>query len=216
VEGVRAPLIFFGVSTIAAATSVVMDQQFHALRNNSFDRVATFLIGGAGGLDQNRVWTWGVFVATITLAIAFGLAIRAAWRDGFRQWAVVAGFSVAAELFFGGTLVFVGLLVLGAYTEVEGDTHGRDLVVREWSFLLAGGGTVFERDGIWLTNLGTISTDDGYTPVSQGEYRIRPDVDAVVLEFPFEWGKPFTQQLVIPDGTQPEDGAFSEPIAPQE
>jgi hypothetical protein len=193
-----------------------MDQQFHALRNSGFDQVTTFLIGGPDGLDQNRLWGWSVLVATLALAIAFGIVIRAAWRDGYQTWAVGTGFCVAVELFFGGTLVFVGLLVAGAYTEVEGGAHGRDLVVREWSFLLAGGGTVFERDGIWLTALGRISTDDGYMPFSEGDYRIRPDTDAVVLEFPFEWGKPFTHQLVIPDGSQPELGAFSKPIVSQD
>lgn len=97
------------------------------------------------------------------------------------------------------------------YTPLDGETGGRDLIVREWSFLLAGGGELLERDGIWLTRVGVIRFDDGTMPFAHGEYEVSSDHGEVTIDWMFDSGVgPLS--LTLSRGTSPSrDGCVGAP-----
>lgn len=126
-----------------------------------------------GDLDPSNTQVLGVLLAAVglvALLIALAVAVGAE-RPGLQV--VLAFFALA------GVLGLLPLMVIGAtfartyvYTEIDSGTTGRDLLVREWSFLLGGGGEVVERDGIWLTRIARTGADDGYTPFADGAYSV--------------------------------------------
>lgn len=169
--------------------------------------VVTYRVGTLDTAWTQVIAIMAIVVAAIVAAIAG--AVLAARRD--RAGVMTAlGF-----LAVGGVLALFPVLVIAAtftrtwvYTDVEGDTGGRDLVVREWALLLAGGGEILERDGALLTRIGTTGSDDGYTPFAAGAYTVTRDGDAVTLRWAFHAGKAGQDAVVtLPLQGEPADSA---------
>jgi hypothetical protein len=157
--------------------------------------VVTYRVGAIDAAWTQVIAVMVIVVAAIVAAIAG--AVLAARQD--RTGVLTAlGF-----LAFGGVLALFPVVVIAAtftrtwaYTEVEGDTGGRDLVVREWALLLAGDGEILERDGALLTRIGTTGSDDGYAPFAAGTYAVTRDGDAVTLRWAY-YGDQAAQDAVL-------------------
>jgi ABC-type amino acid transport substrate-binding protein len=159
-----------------------------------------------GGLDSSGLFLILSAVASVALIACAIVALAETRRLAPKRARRAARVALAALLIVGVPLA--GLQLLGAalrgaasYTTVEGPTIRKDLVVREWSFLLAGGAQLFERDGTVLTLIATMGIDDGALPFRQGNYTA-VEVDGVItLEWEFAPGVWST--LVIGDAALP-------------
>lgn len=179
----RAPVILFCVSLVAfLAWFAAEGREFYV-----------------AGLGADDVRMWAVFVAVGALFCAYLAIPVSASRRGMPDALPVPILAMVLLVPLGAVSDLGALVLRGRYTVIEGDTHDRFLVAREGGFLLAGFVKIYEADGIWLTEIGDIGTDDAYAPISAGEYRLRADLDAVVIETPFSYDQPITQQLVLPD-----------------
>lgn len=57
------------------------------------------------------------------------------------------------------------------YFEVTSDDSKHDIVVREWAWLLAGGGNIYEKTSPFtMKEVGSYGTDDGYRPFKDNNY----------------------------------------------
>lgn len=170
-------------------------------RTWSCPEVVTYRIGG---LDAAWTQVLGVMVTAVALLVlTVAAAVRAGHRDRpgaqvFLVFLAVVGVLALWPMFVGAATV----TRTWAYTEIAGDTGGRDLLVREWSFLLGGGGEVVERDGGWLTRIARTSTDDGYAPFSAGNYSVTNDDGEITLRWSFhaEDGAENTSVVLPPSG----------------
>jgi hypothetical protein len=158
----------------------------------------------------DAAWTQVIVVIAVAAIVAsVAGAVLAARRD--RTGVMTAlGF-----LAVGGALALLPVFAIAAtftrtwvYTPLEGDTGGRDLVMREWALLLAGGGEILERDGALLTRIGTTVSDDGYAPFAAGAYTVTRDGDAVTLRWAFHADQAARDAVVtLPLQGEPADSA---------
>ena len=170
-----------------------------ALQPFGRERETSFLWAG---FDPERSYLIVALVGAAALFVVLALCISMARRIPRRVSRRVTLAGLWVVLIAGCPFVGFGLLAAasnadGMYTEIEGDTLTRDLVVREWSFLFAGGGTVFERDGALLTVVGSVSTDDGYMPLAEGTYAATEEEGVVTLRWPFHSDGPLDSELTI-------------------
>ena len=202
----RALLIVCAAAALLAAGAWLAIGKFFP-RTWRCPAVVTYQIG-----DLDAAWSQVIAVMVIAVAAVAASAAGAvlAARRGRNGVMTALGF-----LTVGGVLALFPVLVIAAtftrtwaYTEVEGDTGGRDLVVREWAFLLAGDGEILERDGALLTRIGTTGSDDGYMPFAAGAYTVTRDGDAVTLRWAFHAGKAAQDPVVtLPRQGEPADNA---------
>jgi hypothetical protein len=193
------------VAAVAAGVWIAVGALFP--RTWECPAVVTYRVGA---LDA--AWTQVIAVMVVAVAAigasAAGAAL-AARRDRTRVMTALGFLAV------GGVLALLPVFAIAAtftrtwvYTQVEGDTGGRELLVREWSFLMAGGGEILERDGAMLTRIGTTASDDGYAPFAAGAYTVSRDGDAVSLHWAFHADQAARNAVVtLPLQGEPADGA---------
>lgn len=179
----RAPLISFSVSLFALLVWFAVEGRY-------------FYVGGVSADD---VRMWAVLVSVGALFASFLVLAVIASRREQPDAMVVPILAMVLLVPFGGLSDVGAVLARAEYTVIEGDTHGRYLVAREWALLFAGNIDVYEGHGFWLTKVGSIGGDDGYLPISAGAYRLHPDSDAVVIQTPFSYDQPINHELVLPD-----------------
>jgi hypothetical protein len=147
----------------------------------------TFLFAGAGASGWFR---YLLLVASLAVTAATIAALTLLSRVTSKIFRIVARVCLVVVLVVGipiGGFVFMFFATTGSgvYTEVQGATLHRQLVVREWSFLLGGGGDVYERDGSTLRLIATTGADDGYSPFAAGNYTASEVGGVVTLEWAF-------------------------------
>jgi len=179
--------VFLTITGFCVGVLVWLVLAFHTNHVFGPDRRTTFFING---FDSSRLYSLTALVATVAAFVAVVLALilagritKTAYRRTVRialSAVVVVGVPVAGFNLL-GTAIDAG----AAYTEIDGPTLDRDLVIREWSLLFAGGGDVFEREGSMLTLIGKTGADDGATPFARGEYTATEVDGTVTLEWPF-------------------------------
>jgi hypothetical protein len=193
------------VAAVAAGVWIAVGALFP--RTWECPAVVTYRVGVVDAAWTQVIAVMVISVAAIVASVAG--AVLAARRD--RTGVMTAlGF-----LAVGGVLALLPVFAIAAtftrtwvYTPVEGDTGGRDLVVREWTLLLAGGGEILERDGALLTRIGTTVSDDGYAPFAAGAYTVTRDGDAVTLRWAFHADQAARDAVVtLPLQGEPADSA---------
>ena len=185
------------IAAASVAGCIWLVEAYHVDHFFGAERRTTFLFGE---LDSTGMYLLLSQIAAIALlaAVVIGLSLASRIAEKTLRRMTYAG--LVAVLIIG--IPLAGLHLLGAwlkstavYTEIEGATVDRDLVIREWSFLLAGGGDVFERDGSTLTLIGKTGADDGQAPFARGEYTAVEVAGVVTLEWVFDG--PVKAHLVI-------------------
>lgn len=184
--------VALGIAALGAALAVGLGWLFP--ETWSCPQPVGYLVAGIDVTETRRIALMTTAVALLVLIAALA---RRAWRrkkDGAfvaLLFAFLAGLAALVPLYLASMVV----LRPWVYTAVEGDTGGRELVVREWSVLLGGGGEVLERDGLLLQRIGVTSSDDGYAPFADGAYDVTRDGDLVTLTWDFEPGRPVSMTL---------------------
>jgi len=196
--------VFLTITGFCVGVLVWLVLVFHTNHVFGPDRRTTFFING---FDSSRLYSLAALVAAVAAFVAVVLALILAGRITKTVYRRTVRIALSAVMVVGVPVAGFNLLGTAidagaAYTEIDGPTLNRDLVIREWSLLLAGGGHVFERDGSMLTLLGETGADDGFAPFARGDYTAT-EVDGIVtLEWSFDG--PTRAHLVIgPAGLTP-------------
>jgi hypothetical protein len=194
-----------GAAVVAAGVWIAVGVLFP--RTWGCPAVVTYRVG-----VLDAAWTQVIAVMVVAVAAIVACAAGAALAARRDRTGVMTALGFLAV---GGVLALLPTFVMAAtftrtwvYTQVEGDTGGRDLLVREWSFLMAGGGEILERDGAMLTRIGTTASDDGHAPFAAGAYTVTRDRDAVSLYWAFHADEAARDAVVtLPLQGEPADGA---------
>lgn len=194
--------VFTAISVTAAAAWLKIG--WHAIEPwRGQGRTTTFLIGP---WDPDRLYTLAVLMGLAAWTVLFGTLIVILKRHmppGAARPLVIGLLSIVCCL--AGLVGNLYLLATwfqadGNWVAIEGDTNGRDLLIREDYF----GGAVFERDGDLLTLVGMTGTDDGYCPFVAGKYGVAHDAYSVTLSWSFlAGGASYGTKLVLPDDEDP-------------
>lgn len=201
--------VALGVAVLAAVVAVGLGGIFPG--SWSCPTVVTYDVAGFDVAETRRLALMAGAVALVVLAAALA---RRAWIRAHHgafvalTFAVVAGICALFPLYLASTL-FIRHWV---YTAVDGDTGRRELIVREWSLLLGGGGEVLERDGILLERIARIATDDGQTAFHDGAYEVTRDGDLITLTWDF--GGTSSSMVLPPAGERADtaDGCASRSV----
>lgn len=191
------------VAAACVAGCIWLVLEYHVDHFFGTERRTTFLVGE---LDSSGLYLLLSQVAAVALLVAVLIGLRLAGRIPNvvpRRFTYAA---LAALLVIGIPMAGLHLFVTamrhdGVYTEIQGAGVERDLVIREWSVLLAGGGDVFERNGSMLTLIGTTGVDDGGTPFARGDYSAVEAGGVITLEWKFN--ESVRSRLVIGDPAMP-------------
>lgn len=209
--------IFLTITGFCVGVLVWLVLAFHANRRFGASRPTTFLVNG---FDSSSLYSLAALVAAMAAFIAVVLALILAGRISKTVYRRTVRTALSALLIVGTPIA--ALNVFGTaidsdatYTAIDGPGLHRDLVIREWSLLIAGGGHVFERDGSMLTLLGEIKADDASYPFASGEYTATEVNGTITLEWKF--GDTAHRRLVIgPPGFTPptNDGLYNDEMIP--
>ena len=184
-------------ASLAIAGCIWLTVAVHVNEPFGGERTTSFLWAG---LDPERVYLILAAIAAVALFVAVlsGMSLAGRIPRAAPRRSLLAGLWVA--LIVGTPLALLHLVAAffasdTSYTEIEGSA--RDLVVREWSFLYAGGGDVFERSGNTLTLVGSMMTDDGYMPFDEGTYRVEEAGGVTTLHWPMHSEGPIDMETEL-------------------
>lgn len=135
-----------------------------------------------GTLGSDRIATLAVISALTSLAMALCLIPVS------RRWLLVMVPARVAAIVAVGLAGVIWLLTSSA-TVVPLVSAGCETgyVVEEESFLLAGWGTVYRTNGIFVTSVERTGGDDGYHPFADGAYAVVDDGDSLGVWYSFSF-----------------------------
>jgi hypothetical protein len=180
---VRAILIWASIAIVAGTICLVTVLGFDALQPIRYQRVS-FLVAS---IDPNGTFAFALGLFSIALC---GMLITAWWRARKRASRILLGLvAMLVPLVALPACALAGFLAFfaGSYTEIPASAAGRELVVREYGVLFAGGAHVYERDGVvlrWIARLPPAG--DTYQPFGRGDFDVIRSGDHVVLRWQTE------------------------------
>lgn len=166
--------LLVAAAILAAAIAVLV--ALLAISTGSTGEVSVLI----GTLGSDRLA--GLAIATALTSLAFGLCLIPVSR----RWLLLM---IPARLAAIASVCLAGLawLLTSSVTVVPLVSAGCETgyVVEEDSFLLAGWGTVYRTDGIFVTAVEQTGGDDGYHPFADGAYAVVDDGDALRVWYSF-------------------------------